>query len=296
MQALVLNDQQAPAFASLTYPHYRHLLEHFDPVRTLALGIEVQAQPAALLLVFHTPESKQTSMLSFFVRPAHRGQGLGRRLLQEIEPEARARGIKTLCGDYPSPRPTEAALTHLLQSQGYSAPELTNLLARASGQGILRAPWMHGRPLPKEYCLVPWGDVSDNEIDAFRTCEPEQQPILEEGLEPWPTVAHRPFDLDTSLGLRHRGRLIGWMLNHRAGSKRMLYERLFIEPEYRRLGQAVALLAASIARHIALDGLECSGVWQTRSTNRPMVAFIERRMTPYLDSLSRMYRVEKHLV
>lgn len=80
----------------------------FDPAISRPLPAEQMMPPAGLLLLaYHGEQAVGCGALSFYrddaaaikrvwVAPAVRGRGLGRRLLTELENQARARGIRLL--------------------------------------------------------------------------------------------------------------------------------------------------------------------------------------------------------
>ena len=86
--------------------------------------------------------------------------------------------------------------------------------------------------LPAGFEIGPWNTVSTQELAALAPDEdadyPEELAPLEEPalIEPL-----------TSLVLRHRDRIIGWIMTHRLDATTLQYTRLHVEPPYQRLGR-----------------------------------------------------------
>ena len=289
-----LDQAQASAFRKLTYAHFRSLLDALDPEHTIAIGESCFGQPVGLALARWCPNHEVAHVRSIFVKTPFRGRGLGTALLEALEDELQRCGFARVTAEYATPRPSTRTVECMLAKRGWDAPAPSYVIAHSPAIKIMKAPWLYDYDVPDDYRIIPWEAVQPEALEDIRQ-EQKHKPFVEEGLLPFPIGV--PVDPETSLGLRHRGTLVGWMLTKRVAPGTLLYDRLYVRPEYRRLGRAVLLLAATIKRQYALEGHRpgCGGIWRTDASNRPMVAFIKRRLGPYLDSLTEVYRVEKNL-
>ncbi len=182
----------------------------------------------------------------------------------------------------------------LLARHGWSAPQAATLLCKSDGEANIEAlmqdPWMTQYRLPETFSLFPWAELSDSEFQQIAAQHATED--YEQGYAP----LREGLAAVNSIGLRYRGEVVGWMLCKPLGGTRILYENLFIQRGLRSLGRAAVLLAESIKWHYARDGARLCGIWRTQASNKPMAAFIKRRLGPYLSELEETRRSDKVLV
>lgn len=144
---------------------------------------------------------------------------------------------------------------------------------------------MNPPPLPENFEIFPWADLRATERVALET-EQQAHPFVEKGL--WPFFEGACFEPVSSLGLRYKDTVIGWMLNRREDAYAISFGHLFVRNAFRKTGRAVVLLAASIKRQATHDRSHPNrcGIWQVRADNAPMVRFVRRRLGPYLTSVT----------
>jgi GNAT superfamily N-acetyltransferase len=293
-----LDPSQYPHFAPLTYPMFRLWLE--DPAlldRTVAVGYSFLGRPMALALGATPARSQEGQVLSLFVHPGCRRQGLGAALLDRLERELAARGVNRVRAVYTAQKPMTPVVEHLLAQAGWETPTPRMLVCRCTGEATVRllaAPWMNPPPLPEGFEMFPWADLRTAEREALEA-EQHTHPFVEKGL--WPFFEGATFEPVSSLGLRYQGTVIGWMLNRREDASSICFDRLFVRQAFRKTGRAVVLLTESIKRQATLDPSHPArcGLWQVRADNAPMVRFVRRRLGPYLTSTTETYQTFKTL-
>jgi GNAT superfamily N-acetyltransferase len=96
-----------------------------------------------------------------------------------------------------------------------------------------------------------------------------------------------------SLGLRHQGEAIGWIVTHRVAPDTIRYSSLFVDAKYQKLGRGISLLSQSIQRQIAseIENYTFSVAWE----NQPMIKFLERHLRPYLTGMGSSRKTVKPL-
>lgn len=285
----------AAAYSRLCFPRYRYLLADTAALQqeVIALGYFLWQQPAGLVLGEFCQSHQCVHVRSLFVLSAYRRQGIGGHLLTALAAEAKQRGYGQLDLEYPLQREAMPAVEKLLARHAWSAPQPATLLCRSDGEANIEAlmqdPWMTDYSLPEDFTLFPWAELSADEFQRIAA-----QHAVEDDEH-----GHAPscegLAAVNSLGLRYRGEVVGWMLTKPLGGTRILYENLFIRRGLRSLGRAAVLLAESIKWHYARDGAHLCGIWRTRAANKPMAAFIKRRLGPYLSALEETRRSDKSL-
>lgn len=294
----LLTPDQTLAYARFTAQRYRPWLTsgHDDVV---AVGATWRGRPVGLALGTHTPGTAQATVRTVSVLPTYRRRGIGTALLQRLEATLSTRGAAQVEGEYPD-NAAQPAVEALLARAGWGDRRLGRLIAVSELPVGIRAPWVH-YPLPEGFEVFPWHARTAHDEERLRTWWPEQlaqsDPALhEERLAP--DYGGRPALRLNSLGLRYDGEVVGWLLTHRTAPRALLHDRLFVAHALRHTGVGALLVGAAIRAHYAAEGA-CTPphrfLCQTLGTNRPMLAFIRRRIRPYATSLTEVYTTSKAL-
>ena len=283
-----------PRFLEMTFPAYRHLLAlerarlHPDMaghpiVLPVAVGARVNGEPAGLALAeVEEGQTARAEVLSLFVRSAHRGRGLGTALLGASEQYLSLMGVETTNGTYMTGRPDQAALERVLEKAGWSRPEFRQLCMRFTLEEARRMEWYGRYPFGEGYEVFPWKDLTDGEREALRESHRATSWITP-GLEPWRHDA-LGFEPVSSLGIRLRGAIVGWVINHELDERTVRLTCIFIRRDLGRRGKVIPALSESI-RRLSEDTpyVECS--MTTPAHYRGMFAFVLRRCAPHVTFL-----------
>ena len=303
-QLVQLNSRNVSSYQELTYSRYRHLLLSlaFDS-SVVAIGAEVDGVPTGLALAqLQQAASASTGgqtgqILSLFVLPSQRQSSLGTALLARLEDELRQRG----CTEAELIYTTNAhaiALKRILDRQFWTPLQITGLVGYASTDRVKQAQSSHFiqqlnrllAKLPPDYEIFPWQTLTSQERQLIeQQMQSDQQmqqsnPFLEESqIEPL-----------NSLGLRHRGRVVGWLITHRITPNTIGYIQMYIDLRSQPLSHSLLLLAKAIQ-------LQVDQAPGTRATfrvdidNTPMIRFVHRRLKPYLDEVRTAWKATKIL-
>ena len=99
----------------------------------------------------------------------------------------------------------------------------------------------------------------------------------------------------TSVVLRDRGEVAGWMLHHILGPGLIRYSSLWIRPDLIGRGFGISLGIESIRRHLAVSDRTHKVVFLVAQGNDPMHRFIARRLQPAIVRSSILMHSEKAL-
>ncbi len=258
----------APAFLEMTFPAYRHLLDlrkarrHLDVaslpfVTPRALGAFRGAEPAGLLLAeIPDPPGDAVEVLSLFVTPPARGEGLGTRLLEAAAERFRNEGFARLTGVYMTGQPLQEALERVLVKAGWEPPRTRMLTIRFTLEEARRTAWYGRYPLGEGLTVFPWADLSAGERAALVRSQ-EERHWIKPDLEPW-RHDRDGFEPVSSLGVRYRGELVGWVINHALSGKVVRFTCSFIRRDLGRRGKLVPVFSESIRRLSATAFEECT--------------------------------------
>jgi len=273
---LKLDASMSEACARMTFPVYRHFLsldraprhpEQGDDRVVQPVGFVARSESALVGLVLGelpggprsaSDESDNTpEVLSLFVRRENRNQGIATALLERLERHIREQGF-TL---------------------------------RFTPRGARNTPWYGRVRLSQEYQIFPWTELTPKERDRLRESQAES-PWIPTGLEPW-RHDHHSFDPVSSLGLRYRGRVVGWVINHHVPPATVRFTCSFVRKDLGRRGRILPLYTASLER---LEAAGCNDCLFVTPVEFPtMVSFVRDRCAPWEGFLTETYGVSKRL-
>lgn len=274
----------AVRFAGLTRTDLRPRLLHPPAARpTVAVGAEALGQPIGLALAELFP-SRYAEVLSLYVAPPWRADGLGTELLSRLERELVARGAALADLLYTTGTATTTALESALRRLGWPEPERRMLVCRFRPERILEAPWLAPQVFPAAFEVFPWADLRASERLALadRGWYPRDlDPLAEETtLEPC-----------TSLGLRYRGELAGWLITHRVDADTVRYTTGFVRGDLQRTARLIPLGRLAMQRQVAA-GIPF-GTWAVSFGRLRMVRLVRGRLAPYLERVVETRRARK---
>jgi uncharacterized protein (TIGR03032 family) len=291
-QAIVVREvslETALQNARFTFPDLRRTAQSrrvHEPLLGAAALIEGTAVGAA---VAEQLSAGTAEVLSLFVHPEYRRRGLAGGLLQALETTLAKRGVRELGGSFRTHWSERAAIEALLRARGYSEPVARRLLIQVD-ERMANADWLAREELPAGWTVFPWSELSAE----------DRQDILDRQRESeWFPPALTPFQLEdrihapTSLGLRHDGRVVGWLITHLVMPETLQYTCLFVERGAQRGVRSVPLLVAGVRRQLDL-GIP-RGIFMIDVENRPMMRFYERRLKPFAVQTSELKWASKTL-
>lgn len=276
----------AEPFREMTYRSYLPLLASLGSGPGVAVGAwrgsdgGEEAVGLALAQLDAAPDAAQ--VLSLFVAPDARHQGVGATLLAHLEEAVAGLGVPQVFGVYPSGKETTPHLEQLLAGRGWSPPRPRMYLFRAckpSFETIIQAPFLQATHFPPGYEMFPWRDHT-----------PQERAFVLAGIADGRFPAHlSPFneeaivDPDVSLGLRYEGQLYGWMICHAIAPYTVRYTALYVREDIPIKGLGFRLFGQSLRRHLDRERgqPEVVGCWGVLASN-PFATLLQRRLLPHL--------------
>jgi GNAT superfamily N-acetyltransferase len=284
---------------TMTFPVYRHLLsmqpqtrhpEQGDEraVQPVAIAATIGEEPAGLLLAEVSLDGedggrspRDPEMLSLYVKPEARGQGIATALVERLEDCLRREGHSRVRVVYMTGKPAIEWVERILRRRGWSEPATRSITVRFTPEQALETPWFgKARPLGGEYEVFPWQELTTEER-ARLILSQKLAPWIAKGLEPWKHDAHGFCEI-SSLGVRHEGEVVGWVVNHRVSFDTVRFTCSFVRKGLlRRQGRSMPLFRTSIER--LRDSGSCRYcTFITPVQYGTMVSFIQRRCSSWV--------------
>jgi ribosomal protein S18 acetylase RimI-like enzyme len=292
VSAAISATQIAEGLEHLTFPSLRQRTQSQRLEEPLhAVAVTCNGEAVGLVLAHATPDESAAEIISLYVRRDHRGNGISRALLTGMERLLVRQGYKRMRLAFRSDWPGTPIVERRLRQLEWTLPEANLMLGKFSAveawENWQSSPVNQAR-LPDGLEIVGWSELSESEIGSLAAEEEGEYPG-----EFAPLEALECIEPLASLALRHRGRIVGWIIAHRLDRQTVQYTRLHVDPPFQRLGRGLPLLAAAIQRQI--EAGIAFGVFQVRSENSRMLRLIERRLMPYLGTWTESRRSEKVL-
>jgi GNAT superfamily N-acetyltransferase len=278
---------EAPAFEGMTFPAYRHLLS-LEPakrlpaeaeqrlVEPLALAARDAGRPAGLVVaeIAVEPGEGPPELLSVFVAAEHRAKGLGTALVAAAEEAIRLRGGTSVEAVYMTGKRSIEWLERIFARRGWDPPRVRAVTVRATMEEALAMPWYGRGGVPAGAEIVSWADVTESERRQIRESN-DRVPWIPASLQPWRHDGIG-FDRVSSVGLRYRGAVVGWVINHRVDDETTRFTCSFMRADLSRRARIVPLYTEAIRRLSQTGCRYCTFI--TPTVYPPMVDFIRRHL------------------
>lgn len=270
-----------PAFSLFAHPSLRRIFlspkqaEHY-----LLIGATAYGKPAGLLVASKNLKDRSSELLSLFVDPSWRKQGIGKSLWIEAKKQLEEQGIDSCRFQYAREERDSFPIDDVLKKFAWPSLEINWIIAEShlrdsqaqTDRYVARAERFY-----RGFKSFPWAELSTEEEDCLRS------KLDEEG---WYTHELSPFafedriHLPTSFGLRHKGEVVGWMISHLMSRDVLRYSSMFVRGELQSRGHAIYLFILALKKQLECDIPIAS--LQMRAENQRMIHFISRKIKAYL--------------
>ncbi|NES67449.1 MAG: TIGR03032 family protein, partial [Okeania sp. SIO2D1] len=271
-----LTVEQSISYNDLTFPKIKTRWSRQQPKgQLLGRVAEVEGQKVGLVLaeVFNSPP--ETEVISLFVLPEYRHQGIGKGLIQNLETDLKALGCTQMKVVYKSTPITTLALEPLLKQQNWQPPQVNFLLGKTTTEKVSQAPWLRKYPLSNKFTVFPWSELTDTDKQQIQSLD------YPTSLSPFGNTQPEPLN---SLGLRYESQLVGWMVTHRVAADAIRYSTMFVDKRFQRLGRGISLLSQSILRQVDSTVPYC--LFAVAEENPAMLQFVHKHLEPYLTEVT----------
>jgi GNAT superfamily N-acetyltransferase len=277
-----VEDADADQYSKLTFPAYRYLLSSSRTNEVIAVGARFLNEPVGLALGRMTEDQSSGILLSVAVQSPHRSQGVGTRLVRELEKMFRARGAAKLSIVYMGGNPSVESLEKLLRRRDWTPPKPRMLLCRGQIHKVMQSEFLRKQVPVRGLVISTLDTIAEEDRSEIMGQTDSGFPHLLKSLE-------RPVQDETSLAAYQAGKLAGWIVTHRISADTLRYSRLYVSRKQRQTVAASFLITEAVRRQHLLvrdQGQPREAIFDTELDNRPMINFIRRRLLPCTESSS----------
>jgi len=280
----------APAFASLTYPRFRQLLEIGDATRgngipggrLVAIGASEAGFPVGLALGV-VGKAGEARLLSIFVSKAWRRRGIGNRLCVQACGRMGEWGAESVHIQYSTRVADPVGLAAFFQHAGWPPPEPLEFRLAGRADWVVRAGPDYARFLQsvesRGFDATPWSEIDgEDRAEVARLVPHINHPNLD------PALWDARSDPALNLALRQGRRLIGWVLSENQLAHGYIHHVCgFVGAEFQRQGWLLAGLFRVCERQCSVYGPQSIAVYETPSSNHRMVRMMKERLAPFTE-------------
>ena len=247
----------------------------------IAFAATYKEFPVGLILASYHTILKETNIHSLYVQPEYRQQHISLNLMQHILEEARKRGSLNFTCIYPLNDPYTAAMEKIFASIGWteSRPFMLRCMFNVY---LFNTPWIHqDYPFPPDYEEFPWTELTSEDRQELKHMDSQQ--MIPSSISPF--IEEERIEPINSLGLRYKGKIVGWCITHRIAPNTIRYTSLFILPSLQFRKLAMKLLSDSIRMHTITPTPWATFDVPILNVHYSWMHLVKHRLAPYADKV-----------
>ena len=266
--------------AYMTFPDIRKkAVSHHYNNPLLAVVARDDQKVAGLLLAEFDKKHILSEIITLYVKPDYRKQGVGSALLKHAQKALFSAGYKELQIVYWSNWKYADTIVNLMDKHGWEKPENLMKIYKTTRKNQEKIKWPASLCLPDGYEMFFWKDLT---LEERRQLKESQQttPWIEPGFDPFKNESH--IETLNSLGLKYQGRIVGWIITYRNQPDSVEYNNLFIHPEY-RAGLTVPVYLLKESTRLQLESGPENFNWIIGEGNSGMHIFAARYLNQLIE-------------
>lgn len=220
----------------------------------------------------------ETANLYFlFVHPDFRNQKVGLQLMDFITQEFIKEKAEKASVLYSTEDPSYPYLEKILSSKGWHEPEV-KVIRTTYDKYTFKPGWFGNPPeLPPEYELFKWKDLK-----AAERAQLERQ-LWQKAFPDYlsPFREEEKIEFLNSLGVRHKGEVIGWIITHRLNPDTIRYTSLFFQKTFHHTGYSIRMVKEACKLQIAAGIPIAVMDINVSSVSKVWLKFMQTRMFPF---------------
>ncbi|WP_339304059.1 GNAT family N-acetyltransferase [Paenibacillus sp. FSL R5-0519] len=218
------------------------LNDSLESNRFMLIGAESDGVPVGLIVLERRDGDGHAVLQCIFVSKQRRRQKIATLLLREARSLCVENQLSVLSLSYYSGKSSTDTIEALLHKEDWTQPRCESVIFHIHlGSGIDQAAWLRERAIPHGLELFLWADREERQLRQSIEAGELDFPSF---LSPFKTFA--PLEPSNSFGIQSTQEIQGWSLTYRLDEDTILYDALYIAPEYQQFGLAFQMLGRSI--------------------------------------------------
>lgn len=234
-------------YTSFTFPRLKFESLRIEEINNIILSAAIKENQLLGLAVSIRKPMHEVQIISFYINPIYRTQGIGTLLMQELINTCRTSNNKTLYLNYKTFWDSNSPWERLLDRTGWSFEETDNLYIRLeNGQSLKQVPSLKKLSIPQKFTIT---HIDDNALIKLSQWANHSDVKIPHDVHPSknPSIVNP----SCSLLLKHNNLTAGWIIGHQIDSKKLQISSLFILPQFRNSGSSLglSLIAEAVKRN-----------------------------------------------
>lgn len=238
-----------------TLEKFKHLANGvpYNPDR-LYLGASIDDIPCGLLIAVKNNINPEICNINFiFVHPIVRRMGTATCLVETLINECKKTGYKKITLKFVSTKEELDEFNLFFQNCGFEALKVTNTVYIMNRESLYSSGKI-GRFINtkniaiKGIEIIPWDRVSNKLFQDLKNRVNIDYPDIYEPFHP-----NNKLNIDhinSYVAISNSNEIVAWLTGFDANSKAILYDKLFVKPQCRKLALGVVLLNYCIKNHV----------------------------------------------
>ncbi len=266
-QAYILNH-----LLNLTFPPFDKKTKTLKVQEPMLGGIARDDDKIIGAIIFEAiSKSRNPEILSFFVKKEYRDKGIGSELFSMANKVIAKANINEPLIFFRSSWKAAEKTSHLLKKHGWTTPVPVFQVYKSSIREFSKVKWPSDTTLPEPYKMIKYAEVTPEQ-------KAEIQNALKEKQIPYylfPFHKEKYIQQSVSSFLLYNGDIAGWLIGYRNTADSVEYNNLFLYPQHRKkITLPMVMLHNAISAQLQENIPE--GIWIIQSSNKKMIAYIER--------------------
>ena len=242
-----------------------------------------------LLLAEHIIEQNGIKLISLLVKAENRKKGVGASLLGKIEEWASEKGFWKMDLVYQSSWECSQVLIRILTKCHWEDPVRRMIMYYANIKNYEAAPWLSYDQIPAEFEIFNWSDLTGE--DKYFIMNQRVEGSVTPDVDPFQAAEKCLSEL--SVGLRHQGQPVGWIITHKVSNETLQRTCAYLDPEFRKNNLALALSASVIKLQLKSDYPKA--IFQIHTGKQKMISYFEKFLKEYQDKIVDIFWSTKNL-
>lgn len=278
----VVDENLCHRLKELTEPRWHCIFNNEHPYQMedatlVALVATSQGKPIGIALGTVLLHIQTANLYTLYVHPDYRNQKVGSQLVHTICEHFLKETAEKVSVLYHTEDPSYEYFEKILKAERWYEPEI-KVIRTTYDKYTFKPGWFGNPPeIPKDYELFKWKDLKGAE--RTRLQHQQQQKVFPDYLSPFREESL--IEPINSLGMRHQGEVVGWVITHRIKPDTIRYTSLFFQRDLRNTGYPIRMVKEACMLQIAAGVPIAVMDINTSSVTPVWLRFMKTRMFPF---------------